>query len=195
MGSDADSAVPKPDYSLSLLEIYCRLLEDMSAARGDLDWLMLANGPEPDQSWPSWCPNLVQRAPAVSMNTSRSLFEGGSHGFLAAGTTKPVIRITRGLPATWLTRAYVIDEIVDIPAEPDYLKVRKGPESGSHDLGAGPYQSKGANFEAIWKTVVADQDFEGTGDAWQAPDIFRAVFLKLACQTGAQMEQTDLHRE
>lgn len=86
---DAQSIVPSPEYSLLMNAMYSQLLESLTQARGELDWLTLGGDREADLNLPSWCPDLSRKVSRVSINTSRSMENGKSCGFSAAKYTKP----------------------------------------------------------------------------------------------------------
>lgn len=160
--------VPRVDYGLPVTQIYAALYQTMSDVRGNLDWLTLAAG-EPSSTFPSWCADLTAQSRFVSMNTCRSMLGDIPFGFCATGKSIPELAIDP-LSLRCLVSGYDFDEI-------DGLGACQHPEDSSTELlqprtTHSPYHTDSAALEAIWMTLVADQDFEGTAEAWRAPAVF-----------------------
>ncbi|KAI1749037.1 heterokaryon incompatibility protein-domain-containing protein [Xylaria castorea] len=185
LASDSESMVPRPDYAASLTQINISLLSNMTAARGDLDWLTLVHSYSGSEDKPSWLPDLSKKSSAVSMNTSRSMFGAGKFGFAACGPTAPSIEIDASV-FTCSLQGILFDEIDGLGADyghafpPDTIIQ---PASNANVYGT--YQEV---YRAIWKTVVADQGFEGTIASWRAPPSFGVAFQR---QISAILRQGD----
>ena len=58
--------------------------------------------------------------------------------------------------------------------------------------GVSAYPDDAAILEAIWVTLAADQDFEGTPTAWRAPAKFSTLYLMEAKMTFNDLESNGL---
>ena len=170
---DAKLVVPSPDYSLTMEEVYLKLLQSMTDVRGDLDWLTLAGDLGEELGFPSWCPDLTRNPPRVSMNTSRSMQDGKNCGFFAAKDTLPLVQFTSS-PMTCAISGFIVDTVDGL-----------GPGQSAKDAAADTVPSRFRNrayetdsdlYDAIWTSIVADQDFEGTPESWRAPKSFGSIF-------------------
>lgn len=175
LASDALSIVPQANYEWPLHSIYATLYKTMTKVRGDLDWLTLASG-DTDPAFPSWLPDLTKKARLVSMNTCRSVQAQTPFGFCAAGRSRPVlcIDIAHG---SCSVDGFCVDEIdglgaigsapLPLPSENAVLQPQ------SMEIA---YTTGDKIYTAIWTTLVADQDFEGTPSSWRAPSTFGALY-------------------
>lgn len=188
LASDAELVVPFPDYSLSLEQVYINLLKSMTDVREDLDWLTLAGDLGDSSDLPTWCLDLAKKSPLISMNTSRSMSEGKTYGFCAAKRTLPVVEFNSAP-----LRCAILGFVVDIV---DGLGPRQGHENVAHDTVQPKFDCKGyetdiETYGAIWKTLVADQDFEGTKESWRAPPLFGLVYAKQAIAAQKYLEDSE----
>ncbi|RYC64535.1 hypothetical protein CHU98_g1687 [Xylaria longipes] len=175
LASDSESIVPHPDYAASLTQIYVSLLSNTTAVRGDLDWLTLVHSYNSSVDKPSWLPDLSKKTSVVSMNTSRSMFGAGKFGFAACGPTVPCIEIN-ARTFTCSLQGILVDEIDGLGADYGHAfppNTVFQPASNANVYGT--YQEV---YRAIWKTVVADQGFEGTLESWRAPPSFGVAFQR-----------------
>jgi hypothetical protein len=176
LASDAKLIVPAPNYSLTMKGVLINLLEKLTSVRKDIDWLLLAGDLGGDSELPSWCPDLIRRSPLVSMNTSRSMKDGKNRGFCAASDTEPMVSLTFD-PMSCAVERFLVDLI-------DGLAPQGGVVDGADVIQPqcqhNAYATDAEAYSAIWKTIVADQDFEGMPDAWRAPDSFGSLFAKHA---------------
>lgn len=176
LASDGRKMVPEANYELKVEQIYAKLYQTMSIARGNLDWLTLATGAN-NPELPSWCADLTQQSRYVSMNTRRSVLGDVPFGFCATGDSKPQINID---PESrhCIIKGYIVDEIDGLGASQD----PKAPDAEllQPSTSVSAYPTNAGILEAIWRTLVADQDFEGTPDAWRAPAKFGILYLKEA---------------
>ncbi|KAI1739040.1 heterokaryon incompatibility protein-domain-containing protein [Xylaria scruposa] len=185
LASDSESIVPQPDYTASLTQINISLLSSMTTVRGDLDWLTLVHNHDGSKDKPSWLLNLCKRSSMVSMNTSRSMFGAREFGFRACGPTVPSFEID-ARAFTCSLQGILVDEIDGLGADyghafPPHTIIQ--PASNTNAYGT-PQET----YRAIWKTVVADQGFEGTIESWRAPPSFGVAFQK---QISAVLRQGD----
>ncbi|TRX95899.1 hypothetical protein FHL15_003041 [Xylaria flabelliformis] len=166
LASDSESIVPQPDYAASPTQINISLLRSMTAVRGDLDWLTLLHSYDGSKDKPSWLLDLGKRLSVVSMNTSRSMLGASKFGFKACGPTIPSLEID-ACALTCSLQGILVDEIDGLGADyghafpPDTL-IQPGSKANA-------YNTHREVYRAIWKTVVADQGFEGTIESWRAP--------------------------
>ncbi|KAI0551889.1 heterokaryon incompatibility protein-domain-containing protein [Xylaria curta] len=185
LASDSESIVPQPDYAASLTQINLSLLISMTAVRGDLDWLTLVHGYDGSKDKPSWLLNLCKKSSMVSMNTSRSMFGASRFGFKACGPTVPNLEIdARAL--TCSLQGILVDEIDGLGA--DYGHAFPSDTIIQPASNANVYGTYQEVYRAIWKTVVADQGFEGTIESWRAPPSFGVAFQR---QVSAILRQGD----
>ncbi|KAI0189593.1 heterokaryon incompatibility protein-domain-containing protein, partial [Xylaria flabelliformis] len=175
LASDSESIVPQPDYAASPMQINISLLSSMTAVRGDLDWLTLLHSYDGSKDKPSWLLELCKRLSVVSMNTSRSMFGASKFGFKACGPTIPSLEIdARAL--TCSLQGILVDEIDGLGADYGHAFPSDTIIQPASNVNAyGTYQEV---YRAIWKTVVADQGFEGTIESWRAPPSFGVVFQR-----------------
>ena len=189
LAPDASTIVPKPNYSLSVGDVHIDMITKMTQVRNDLDWMMLAGRFRDSMPWPSWCPNLSKTVPAASLNTSRFL-PTKTLGFNATLNTSPKVKFDK-FNSTCSLHGYVFDEIDGL-----------GPEIGGQERSgqivqpvskANAYHTKKDTFDAIWKTVVADQTFEGNEEAWRAPSSFGHIYWTrgLAALSRGQTEDAE----
>jgi len=155
--------VPCPDYSLKLKEVYISLFRTTTSARGDLDWLTLAGDVDNHAAFPSWCPDPTKEPVIPSINTSSSIGDGKSFGFRAAGNSRPVVELdVESLKCT--ITGFVVDTVDGVGVGPGVHDTIDRPDTAlTQPLSReNAYRTDSETYEAIWKTLVADQDFEGT---------------------------------
>ncbi|KAL1645065.1 hypothetical protein SLS61_008498 [Didymella pomorum] len=184
LASDGRQMVPEANYELKVEHIYAKLYQTMSVVRGNLDWLTLATGVS-NLELPSWCADLSKQSRYVSMNTCRSVLGDVPFGFCAAGDSKPQINIDLDSRHCSI-KGYIFDEV-------DGLGGCQDPGAPNAELlqpstGVSAYPDDAAILEAIWMTLVADQDFEGTPTAWKAPAKFGTLYLMEAQMTLNDLE-------
>lgn len=184
LASDGRQMVPEANYELKVERIYAKLYQTMSVVRGNLDWLTLATGVN-NLELPSWCADLSKQSRYVSMNTCRSVLGDVPFGFCAAGDSKPQINIDLDSRHCSI-KGYMFDEV-------DGLGGCQDPGAPNAELlqpstGVSAYPDDAAILEAIWMTLVADQDFEGTPTAWKAPAKFGTLYLMEAQMTLNDLE-------
>ena len=177
IATDAESIIPHPDYALQMEQITSRLCESMTSWRGNLDWLTLASDHGGQQDLPSWYPDVAGKSHRVSINTSRFLPNGSSHGFCACKNSKPVTKICAA-PMSCTFEGFIVDEIggTDTGSMHEY-SINTAVQQRSD---VSMYTTNFSIYTAIWKTLVADQDFEGTEDSWRAPASFGPLFAQHA---------------
>jgi hypothetical protein len=180
LASDAGSVVPHVNYEWSLETIHAELFKTMANARGNLDLLTLASGVT-DSKLPSWCPDLT-RSRLVSMNTCRSVQAQKPFGFRAARDSKPVIQIGTAL-GNCSMEGYLVDEIdglgAGIRSQSKLPPLEDGFVQPQFEKLA--YATDEETFDAIWTSLVADQDFEGTEESWRAPSMFGMLYASEGC--------------
>ncbi|KAF3031840.1 hypothetical protein E8E12_001761 [Didymella heteroderae] len=184
LASDGRAMVPQARYELDVVQIYAKLYQTMSEVRGNLDWLTLATGVANPQL-PSWCADLTKQSRYVSMNTCRSVLGKVQFGFRATGESKPEISIDPD-SLRCVVKGYIFDEIDGMGGCQDFRDPTDELLQPSTNVSA--YSPNAAVLEAIWMTLVADQDFEGTAHAWRAPSKFGTFYVK-----EAQMILSDLN--
>lgn len=144
--------------------------------RGDLDWLTSVGNVTNNSAWPSWYPNLTQKSCLVSMNTCRSVQAQKPFGFSTAGTSRPVICID-DLLQNCLVEGFVVDEVDGLGVGQNNERSQSVDNSVLQPVSTSTaYLTNDEIFAAIWKTLVADRDFEGTENAWRAPSIFGLLY-------------------
>ncbi|MCJ1262130.1 hypothetical protein MMC22_002000 [Lobaria immixta] len=190
LASDAKLIVPCPDYSLTYEEVYTDLFKTMTSVRGDLDWLTLADSTRNDSIFPSWYPDLTKKSPVDSINTSRSVAEGKLCGFYAAKDSKPVLELDSASLKCTIT-GFMVDRVDGVGAKQEMHTVDPIAIELTQPLSeARGYGTDEEIYEAIWKTLVADQDFnfEGARDAWRAPPTFGLMYAKNALVAEEQLK-------
>lgn len=111
LATDAKLVVPSPHYSLTMEEVYLKLLQSMTDVRGDLDWLTLAGNLGDQSDLPSWCPDLTRKSPRVTLNTSRSMQDGKNCGFFSQLKIQyPVVQFTSP-PMTCTFSGFIVDTV------------------------------------------------------------------------------------
>jgi hypothetical protein len=176
VASDGPVIVPHPNYSHSVIEVHTELFKNMTRVRKNLDWLSLAYDHGKDSKLPSWCPDLTKQSPVVSINTSRSMANGNTSGFCAAGNTLPDIRFDS---STCIIKGFLIDEVDGLGAKQQAVHKWDSDDKLLQPLSkANAYQTDFNVSEATWITLVADQGFEGTQESWRAPPYFRCIYAK-----------------
>lgn len=171
LASDALNVVPRANYEWSLRTVYATLYETMTEVRRDLDWLTLASG-DFIAEWPSWLPDLTKRSRLVSMNTCRSIQARATFGFCAAGQSIPGISVDVS-NGRCTVNGFLVGLVDGLGAStsPTDEQTMLQPQSA-----ATAYASSEDIFTAIWITLVADQDFEGTESSWRAPSAFGELY-------------------
>lgn len=190
LASDAKLIVSCPDYSLTYEEVYTDLFKTMTSVRGDLDWLTLANSTGNDSIFPSWYPDLTKKSPVDSINTSRSVAEGKQCGFRAARDSKPVLELDSASLKCTIT-GFMVDRVDGVGVKQGMHTVDPIAIELTQPLSeARGYETDEEIYEAIWKTLVADQDFnfEGARDAWRAPPTFGLMYAKNALVAEEQLK-------
>lgn len=182
MAHDSRYIVPSPNYSSTLMEVGISLLDMMTSVREDLDWLTLA-GDHENTILPSWYPDLTKTSAVSSINTSRSIPNGRYSGFRAAGNSQPRVDFNIAT-LTCTAMGFVVDTVDGLAAGRDGSNAELVQPQSQHMA----YGSDAKTYEAIWKTLVADQDFEGTTSAWRAPPLFDFLYAMKALDVLDQLE-------
>jgi len=126
----------------------------------------------------------------MSVNTSRSISDGKTCGFLTTGNTLPEVEF-RLDPPLCVIAGFVADEVGVAGFVHGSRHGNGGDEGGITQTrpGANAYETDRTIFDAIWRTIMTDQDFEGTKESWRAPPSFGLLYNKRGISAAKRLER------
>jgi hypothetical protein len=168
---NADRMVPRPDYSQSTLQIYCKLVASTIKERGNLDVLSLVAGMPSPSFMPCFSVRTIKGMNPALTDQSFSLMD-----FQASKDYLPDFQLSDFL--TFTSKGVHIDTIDSLGASHWDLEGHGVAQQGDsrHSI----YDHDTGSFDAIWRSLLAGPARIFGEFSWHSTSelVFRALFAE-----------------